>query len=155
MTGPGETLRSSPELEVLSTLDDNDLTRLTQILAPAFNSIRAGDIAEFIPAAISADSADVLVSRNNRGNIASVMLVNIDYGAGKLRGRIDDVATHKDSLRQGHAGAILDFALEWFRLRGVKRVNLTSRDGRDPAHELYRSRGFTIHDTNQFQIDLF
>lgn len=82
------------------------------------------------------------------------MLVNVDFGAGKLRGRIDDVATHTDSLRQGHAGAVLDLAIEWFRSRGVARVNLTSNDGRQAAHRLYESRGFVIKDTNQFQLDL-
>ncbi len=148
-------MRSQHHPEVLGTLSDEDFHSLGEILPQAFNSILIEDLAEFIPKAIAADSADVLVSRDMEGKIVSVMVVNVDYGAGKLRGRIDDVATHEDHKEQGHAGAVLDYALDWFRLRGIRRIALTSNDDRQPAHRLYESRGFKIHDTNQFQLDLY
>ncbi len=154
MKAAGEGLRFQPQPEVLGGLVDQDLTRLEEILPAAFGAIEPSDVAKFIPLAIIADSAEVLVSRNQDGHIASVMIVNVDYGAGKLRGRIDDVATHRDSQRQGHAGTVLDFAIDWFRQRGVTRISLTSSNQRLPAHGLYFSRGFEIHDTNQFQLDL-
>jgi ribosomal protein S18 acetylase RimI-like enzyme len=140
--------------EILTTLNNDDLARLTEILPAAFDSIAAEDIVEFIPLAINAENADVLVSRNDLGRIASVMVVNVLYGAGKLRGRIDDVATHEDSRRQGHARAVLGFALEWFHTYDITRVNLTSNDDRQPAHALYRSFGFVTKETNQFQLDI-
>lgn len=140
--------------EVLSGLTDRDFNRLTEILPAAFGSVAVSDMVEFVPQVVAAPSADLLVSRNEDNAIASVMVVNIDFGVGKRRGRIDDVATHENSRQQGHGGALLDFALDWFRDRGVTRVALTSNDSRQPAHKLYLSRGFTIHDTNQFQLDL-
>ncbi len=149
-----EVLHTRPQPEALRALSDDDLIRLEAILPAAFSSIQLEDVAEFIPLAIAAETADVLVSRGQDHQIASVMLVNINFGAGKLRGRIDDVATHADSLRQGHAGAVLDFAIEWFRSRSVARVNLTSNDDRQAAHRLYESRGFARIETNQFQLDL-
>lgn len=140
--------------EVLTALNEQDFTRLAEILPAAFGSIAVSDLAEFTPIAIEAPNSDVLVSRDDRGAIASVMVVNITFGLGKLRGWIDDVATHEDSRRRGHGGALLDFALDWFRYRQVKRIALTSNDDRLPAHHLYLSRGFKIHDTNKFQLDL-
>jgi ribosomal protein S18 acetylase RimI-like enzyme len=140
--------------EILSELSTEDLGRLSEILSGAFDSIKPEEVTEFLPQAIQADNADVLVSRNASSQIASVMIVNAVYGAGKIRGRIDDVATHEDSRRQGHAGAVLDYALQWFRDRGVSRVSLTSSNKRQAAHELYKSRGFTVRDTNSFKLDL-
>lgn len=140
--------------EILGALNEQDFARLSEILPVAFGSITISDLAKFTPLAIEVPSADVLVSRNSRGQIASAMVVNITFGLGKLRGWIDDVATHEDSREQGHGGALLDFALDWFKDKEVKRIALTSNDDRQPAHRLYESRGFKIHDTNKFQLDL-
>lgn len=140
--------------EILTSMDRPDFKRLGEILPAAFGSIALDDIIEYVPRAIAAESADVIVSRNSEGLIASVMVVNLNYGLGKFRGQVDDVATHLDSLRQGHSGAVLDFAIDWFCERGVRRVSLTSNDNRKAAHELYKSRGFKIHETNHFQLDL-
>ncbi len=154
MTELGETPQQQAHPEILSSLDIDDIVRLEEIFSSAFSSIQPEDVAKHIPLAIAADSADVLVSRNDEGIIQSAMLVNVDYGAGKLRGRVDDVATHVDSFRQGHAGAVLDLAIDWFRALGVKRVALNSNDDRQAAHRLYQTRGFVMIDTNQFQLDL-
>jgi ribosomal protein S18 acetylase RimI-like enzyme len=82
------------------------------------------------------------------------MVVNMLHGTRALFGKIDDVATHPDSRRQGHAGVVLDYALEWFRNRGAEMVMLDSEDDRQPAHRLYESRGFKRYETNQFHLDL-
>jgi len=140
--------------EALASINEADFTRLSEILPTAFDNISVLQLVEFLPIVIEADSADVIVSRDDEGKIASVIVVNVDYGAGRVRGRIDDVATHQDSLRQGHAASALDFALDWFRMRDVRRITLTSNNSRLPAHKLYESRGFMIHDTNFFQLDL-
>lgn len=154
MTDPIRLTRLEHHPEVLGTPREGDMSRLTDMLSRAFDSIRPSLVEEYIPRVISADAADVLVSRNELGRIASVMIVNIDFGAAKLRGRIDDVTTHPDSRREGHAALLLDFALGWFQERGVRRINLTSGDDKKPAHGLYLSRGFKIRQTNQFQLDL-
>lgn len=154
MTEFGEAVRPQLTAEVLEALNEDDLTSLIEILPSAFSSIEPKDVAEYIPRAIDVDGADVIVARSPEGKLVSVALVNIDYGAGKLRGRIDDVATHEDYKRQGYAGATLDKAVDWFRVRGIRRIALTSNNGRQPAHRLYESRGFRVKETNQFQLDL-
>ncbi len=148
-----EVLRPEHHVEVLGELTADDLGSLEEILVPAFDSISPGDLAEFVPKAIEADSAGVIVARSPEGKIVSALVVNLDYRMGKLRGKIDDVATHEAYRKQGYAGAVLDYALTWFKEHQVKRVDLTSNDGREPSHAPYESRGFEKRDTNHFQLD--
>lgn len=150
-----EIVRFSPQAEVLRDPSDEDFAALQDILPKAFSSISTENLTEYVPRLIAADSADMIVARTPEGNIASVLVVNIDFGAGKLRGRIDDVATSETHLRQGYGGVALDHALKWFKDRGVKRVALTSNGDRQPAHRLYESRSFKVKETNQFQLDLY
>jgi ribosomal protein S18 acetylase RimI-like enzyme len=148
----GEVPKFEPRAERLTEPIEEDLASLAEILPAAFNSISVKDLEEFIPMVIGADTADVLVSRNEEGKIVSVMIVNIDYGAAKLRGHIDEVATHKDHRRQGHATTILDAAILWFEAKGVNYICLTSNDDRTASHALYESRGFKVRDTNNFEL---
>jgi GNAT superfamily N-acetyltransferase len=157
MTEPMEFIRPQPTPERLTALTEADLQSLAEIMTAAFSAITAEDLATFVPMAIEADSADVLVSRSPEGKIVSAMVVNVSFCMGKLRGQIDNFATHDDHERQGHGGAVLDYALDWFRGYGVKRVELTSLSGseRQVAHRMYESRGFEKYDINNFQLVLF
>lgn len=148
------TSHGSHFVETLTGLNDGDLSRLQDIMTGAFDSKNPDDVALYLPRAIEAPTADVVVARTPVQEIASVMLVNMLFGADKLRGQIDDVATHVEDLRRGYASSVLDFSIEWFRKRGVGHVALTSSDKRKPAHGLYIDKGFAIHDTNVFQLDI-
>jgi len=150
-----EQLFQNPQVETLSGLSEEDFLSLVEFMPQAFSSMSPDKIAEFVPKLIEAESADIVIARSPEGKLVSAMVVNIDFGLGKLRGRIDDVATHEEYLRQGYGGAVLDYALDWFRMRGVKKVALTSRSERQAAHRLYESRGFTTRDTNQFELILY
>ena len=140
--------------ETLQTYTQTDLQRLAETWTTGFPGTQPEDVRNCIPEIVQSQTAEVIVARNPLGQIASAMVINIDLGRDKKRGRIDDVATHPDHIRQGYAGAVLDFSIEWFSENGVKRVYLASNDDRKPAHALYLSRGFHIHDTNEFQLDL-
>lgn len=144
----------SCDVEFLSSSPLSDVDRLVQIWTAGFPSTQPENIQAFVPKIVGAEKSEIVVARNQLGQIASAMVVNIDLGRDKLRGRIDDVATHPELLRQGYGGAVLDFSIDWFRESGVSRVYLASNDDRKPAHQLYLSRGFRIHDTNEFQLDL-
>lgn len=127
---------------------------MVEIWTTGFPGTDPNSLREYSPEIVRAESSEIIAARDQLGRIASAMVVNIDIGRDKKRGRIDDVATHPDHLRQGYAGLVLDFAVHWFRENGVQRVYLSSSDDKKPAHKLYLSRGFQIHDTNEFQLDL-
>lgn len=140
--------------EILRSYSQPDLDRLVETWVAGFPGTQPKDIVEHVPHIVHAQKSELMVARNPLGHIASAMVVNVDMGRDKKRGHIDDVATHPDDLRQGYGGAVLDFSIGWFRDKRVKRVYLTSNDNRQAAHSLYISRGFKIHDTNEFQLDL-
>ena len=76
------------------------------------------------------------------GTIAGVGALNeLGGGAGELK----SMRTHPDHLRRGVAAALLDFIMAEARLRGLQRLSLETGSGPafNPAHALYRSRGFT------------
>ena len=63
---------------------------------------------------------------------------------GDAIGELKSMRTHPDHLRQGVAAALLDFMMAEARSRGLKRLSLETGSGPafEPAHALYRSRGF-------------
>lgn len=140
--------------EILTTYDPADMERLVETWTEGFPGTQVEDVHKFVPEIVGAERSEVIVARNSLGQLASAMVVNIGIGRDKFRGRIDDVATHPDSLRKGFGGMILDLSIEWFSKHSVARVYLASSDTREPAHALYKSRGFYIHETNEFQLDL-
>lgn len=140
--------------EILASYSSDDMERLVETWTAGFPGTDASELHEFVPKIVHAERSEIIIARNLVGQLASAMVVNIDLGRDKLRGRIDDVATHPDSLRKGFGGIILDFSIDWFGKHGVSRVYLASSDEREPAHALYKSRGFYIHETNDFQLDL-
>lgn len=59
---------------------------------------------------------------------------------------VDDLSTHPDHRRQGHAGALLDWLLEEARRLGCDQLHLDSGVGveREDAHRLYFNRRLRI-----------
>ena len=77
-----------------------------------------------------------------QGELAGVgALKMLDGVAGELK----SMRTHPDHLRRGVGGTLLDFMIAEARARGRTRLSLETGSGPafEPAHALYRSRGFT------------
>ncbi len=146
--------RIEHNVEILGMLNTADMDRLVEVWTLGFPGSDPELLRSHTPEIVADPTSGLAVARNPLGYIASVIVVNINPGRDKRRGTIDDVATHPDSFRQGYAGAVLDFCIDWFRDRDVTSVSLTSSDARLPAHGLYYSRGFQVHDTNLFKLDL-
>lgn len=85
--------------EVLPTLTVDDLERLIEIWALGFPGTQPDNVRAYAPEVVLADKSEIVVARNPLGHIASAMVVNVDPGRDKRRGRIDDVATHPQHLR--------------------------------------------------------
>ncbi|MGW5614214.1 GNAT family N-acetyltransferase [Streptomyces sp. NPDC003877] len=92
------------------------------------------------------DFAAFVVDHPERpGALASLVAGTIDYRIGRAgdpRGRVGfvfSVATDPGTRRRGYARACMTTLLEWFRERGVRRVQLTASAEAEP---LYVSLGF-------------
>ncbi|MFF8590371.1 GNAT family N-acetyltransferase [Streptomyces sp. NPDC015220] len=92
------------------------------------------------------DFAAFVVDHPERpGALATLVAGTVDYRIGRARnplgavGYVFSVATDPDARRRGYARACVDALLEWFRERGVDRVQLTTSAEGAP---LYSSLGF-------------
>lgn len=57
---------------------------------------------------------------------------------------IDDLITHPNCLKRGHAGQLLDWAEEYAKKNGCEQVHLDSGYQRNDAHRLYLNKGFDL-----------
>ncbi|KUN28730.1 acetyltransferase [Streptomyces antibioticus] len=92
------------------------------------------------------DFAAFVVDHPERpGALAALVCGTVDYRIGKagnphgVVGFVFSVATDPDARRRGYARAGMTALLEWFRGRGVRRVQLTAST---EARTLYDSLGF-------------
>ncbi|MFJ8464910.1 GNAT family N-acetyltransferase [Streptomyces swartbergensis] len=92
------------------------------------------------------DFAAFVVDHPERpGALASLVAGTIDYRIGKsgdprgMVGFVFSVATDPSARRRGYSRACMTTLLEWFRQRGVRRVQLTASPEAQP---LYVSLGF-------------
>ncbi|MFC8344972.1 GNAT family N-acetyltransferase [Streptomyces sp. NPDC057280] len=92
------------------------------------------------------DFAAFVVDHPDRpGALAALVCGTVDYRIGKagnphgVVGFVFSVATDPEARRRGYARAGMSALLEWFRERGVRRVQLTASA---EARTLYDSLGF-------------
>lgn len=92
------------------------------------------------------DFAAFVVEHPERpGALAALVCGTVDYRIGKagnpygITGFVFSVATDPGARRRGYARVCMDALLEWFRERGVRRVQLTAST---EARPLYDSLGF-------------
>ncbi|MFF5492619.1 GNAT family N-acetyltransferase [Streptomyces aquilus] len=92
------------------------------------------------------DFAAFVVDHPERpGALAALVCGTVDYRIGKagnphgVVGYVFSVATDPDARRRGYARAGMTALLDWFRARGVRRVQLTAST---EARTLYDSLGF-------------
>jgi GNAT superfamily N-acetyltransferase len=139
--------RATPE-------DAEEVLRLRQVM---LDSVRGGNPAtdwqaESLPtlrarlAEPDGDFAAFVVDHPERpGTLAALVAGTVDYRIGRtgnplgIVGFVFSVATDPDVRRRGYARACMDVLLEWFRARGVRRVQLTASREAEP---LYASLGF-------------
>ncbi|MFC3345893.1 GNAT family N-acetyltransferase [Streptomyces echinoruber] len=139
--------RATPE-------DAEEVLRLRQVM---LDSVRGGNPAtdwqaESLPtlrarlAEPDGDFAAFVVDHPERpGTLAALVAGTVDYRIGRtgnplgIVGYVFSVATDPDARRRGYARACMDVLLEWFRARGVRRVQLTASREAEP---LYASLGF-------------
>lgn len=134
--------------------DAEELVRLRAVMLAAVGRETDDDgwraaVTETLRARLAAPEsalAAFVVDRPDRpGTLASCAVGVIDYrigGPGNLTGEagyILSVATDPDQRRRGHSRRCLTALLDWYRSRGITRVDLRASADGEP---LYRSLGF-------------
>lgn len=137
--------------------DITELVRLRQLLFETlggdfFNPSSGGDdwrdaLAAVLKEQLAADTMRILVVDGDKG-LAACGIGTIEQrlpGPHLRNGRIGQVigvVTDPAHRRRGHSRAIMRGLLDWFRVRGVARVDLHASAEGEP---LYRELGFVKH----------
>lgn len=65
---------------------------------------------------------------------------------------IEDVVVDKSARGKGIGKQLMQHALEFAKLRGWEKIDLTSRPNRVAANELYKKLGFELRKTNVYRL---
>lgn len=137
--------------------DIAELVRLRQLLfedlgGDFFNPSSGGDdwrdaLAEALKEQLTADAVRILVVDGDQGLAAcGIGTIEQRLPGPRLRngriGQVIGVVTDPAYRRRGHSRAIMRGLLDWFRERGVARVDLRASAEGEP---LYRELGFVKH----------
>ena len=67
---------------------------------------------------------------------------------------IEDVVVDTAHRGKGYGMALTKFGIEWAKRHGADTVDLTSRESRAAANQMYRQAGFEARDTNVYRYTL-
>ncbi|HEY2791738.1 MAG TPA: GNAT family N-acetyltransferase [Micromonosporaceae bacterium] len=88
---------------------------------------------------------DTFVVVADGGDVAGYVAIAYDTDTGTGTGVVEQIAVHPDHQRRGYARALMEFAKDEFRSRGLTVANVGT--GGDPGHAaaraLYEATGFT------------
>jgi ribosomal protein S18 acetylase RimI-like enzyme len=127
-----------------------ELVQAISSLMPQLGTSPAPGFDELVEIVTSA-STTLFVSRCDSRIIGMVTLILVRIPTG-VRAIIEDVVVDDLHRGKGIGEALTRAALERARVKGAKRVDLTSRPSRHAAHRLYRRLGFEIRDTGIYRF---
>lgn len=139
-------------LELLQTVNDNDLDQLNQLLQQ-LNPDSAGLTLQRAQAVLAAGTAWILVIRNKQARIVgSATLIWLPKLEGKKQATLEDVVVEATVRGQGLGKKLVQAALRLAKDKGMEEVILSSRPTRTAANQLYQKLGFTQYQTNKYRL---
>jgi ribosomal protein S18 acetylase RimI-like enzyme len=96
------------------------------------------------------EAVSLLVATEDDAIVGTLTLAIFPLPSG-VRAWIEDVIVDEGARGRGVGEALCQHALDLARVRGVRRVDLTSRPSREAANALYQRLGFEIRETNVYR----
>ena len=123
-------------------------------LLPQLSSSAAPLTREALTEIIAAPHNTVLLARDPGagGRIVGTLTLVIFRIPTALRAWIEDVVVDDAVRGRGIGEALTLAAVSLAKTRGVKTVDLTSRQSRSAAHRLYEKSGFHVRDTSVYRF---
>ena len=110
--------------------------------------------AENLARIVAADSATLLVARDDGGPILGILTMLVYPTATGIQARIEDVVVDTAARGRGIGEALTRAALDRAAPAGARHVDLTSSPLREAANRLYRRVGFVRRETNLYRYEL-
>ena len=102
---------------------------------------------------ISSEETELWIVREEEKTVGMATLVLI-YRPEGIAARVEDVVVHGEARGKGYGTLLLEKLTERAKARGAAILQLTSSPSRTAANALYQKLGFSIHDTNCYEMRL-
>jgi GNAT superfamily N-acetyltransferase len=122
-----------------------------QSIDPYYGTVKDGHLkfGEYIIERMAREDSLVLVGMDKEdllGYCLSFIHLRPPVFTEKSVGIISDLAVRRSHKKEGVGGALVESSLEWFRDRGVTRVELRTSALNYPSIVFYQEHGFRIYD---------
>jgi ribosomal protein S18 acetylase RimI-like enzyme len=137
------------QIERVTRVDDELVAALARLL-PQLSPSAPLPAGEDLAAMLASPSTYLLLARDP-GIVATLTLTLFRTLVG-LQGRINTVIVDAEARGRGIGEALTREAVRISRDAGVRRITLSSRLDREPAHRMYLRCGFELTGSRQFHL---
>lgn len=140
-----------------------DISRLEVIEASTLDEINAllKQLSERVPACtpellqniVASPSVELWVAKES-GRIVGMGELAITVKPEGVIAQMEDVVVDAEQRGKGYGKMLSEKLIERARARGARAVQLSSNPSRTAANALYQKLGFTLHETNSYQLKL-
>lgn len=139
------------ELMVLDSTTQADLVAIEKLYSE-LDHLPQKPIKPRVAAILSNLASQLLIARNHESELVAMTVINIVYKIAAIEARIDDVVVDESMRGHGLGQALMERAIELCWEAGADKIELTSRPTREAANHLYQKLGFTLRETNVYQL---
>lgn len=133
---------------------NNQLVEALQRLIPQLTPNGEPITSQTLEELVYAKNSELLLAIDDLGQIVGTLaLIVFRIPTGK-KAFIEDVVVDESARGKGLGEKLLVKAIELAKLKGVQRIELSSRPMRVPANKLYQKLGFKQRETNYYRLQL-
>ncbi len=133
---------------------NNQLVEALQRLIPQLTPNGEPITSQTLEELVYDKNSELLLAIDDLGQIVGTLaLIVFRIPTGK-KAFIEDVVVDESARGKGLGEKLLVKAIELAKLKGVQRIELSSRPMRVPANKLYQKLGFKQRETNYYRLQL-
>ena len=137
-------------LQKASNQNVDDINNLSQQLLPGNPRLEIQDLEKVV----SYPSNYLFFAVNEKGPIIGMILLVVLLTLEQRIGFVENLVVDESVRKKGVASALMDKVHELAKTLQLHTLHLTSRPSRIAANEFYKKRGFKIHETNYYKLEL-
>ena len=138
------------KIEKISAFSEEALKALQQLLpqlAPGMTITES-----WLREVVTTPATHLFITRDDGGQITGSFTLTEQKIPTGLKVWLEDVVVDEQARGQGLGDAIVQYAIDYARKLGTKKLDLTSVPERVAANKLYRKWGFIRRETNVYRL---
>jgi GNAT superfamily N-acetyltransferase len=138
------------KIEKISAFSEEALKALQQLLpqlAPGMTITES-----WLREVVATPATHLFITRDEGEQITGTFTLTEQKIPTGLKVWLEDVVVDEQARGQGLGDAIVQYAIDYARKLGTKKLDLTSVPARVAANKLYRKWGFVLRETNVYRL---